>query len=124
MTFSRRTPDDARAAMSEALSELPGWIWDGQGDNPLFAFLEAADHILVTEDSANMAVEAASTGTPVHILPMVRIGKAAKFDRLHADLAARGATRPFDGTLATWSYEPLAETERAARAVLEAMAAR
>ena len=44
--------------------------------------------------------------------------------RLHADLQAHGAARPFDGTLAPWSYEPLDETDRAARAVLEAMRTR
>src|SRR5690606_3575499 len=99
-------------------------IWDGTGANPYFAFLHFADHVLVTEDSANMAAEAASTGKPVHILPMVPLKPAGKFARLHADLRARGAARPFDGSLKAWSYEPLNETERAARAVLQARAAR
>ncbi|MFK0298256.1 mitochondrial fission ELM1 family protein [Brevundimonas sp. NPDC090276] len=124
LTFSRRTPQTAQAIMTERLSALPGWIWDGSGDNPLFAMLDAADHVLVTEDSANMATEAASTGKPVHILPMIPLKPAGKFARLHADLAAHGAARPFDGTLDSWSYTPLNETERAAKAVLEAMAAR
>ena len=43
---------------------------------------------------------------------------------LSGNLEAQGAARPFDGTLEGWSYAPLNETERAARAVLEAMAAR
>lgn len=124
LTFSRRTPEAAKAVMTERLSSLPGWIWDGTGDNPLFAMLDAADHVLVTEDSANMATEAASTGKPVHILPMVALKPAGKFARLHADLAAHGAARPFDGALDAWSYEPLNENERAARAVLEGMRAR
>ena len=121
LTFSRRTPDAARAVMTERLSGLPGWIWDGEGANPLFAFLNAADQILVTEDSANMAAEAASTGKPVHVLPMVALKPPGKFARLHADLEERGMTRPFDGVLESWTYEPLAETDRAARAVLNAM---
>ena len=124
LTFSRRTPQAAKAVMTARLSDLPGWIWDGDGDNPLFGFLHFADHILVTEDSANMAAEAASTGKPVHILPMVPLKSGDKFARLHDDLAERGATRPFDGTLDDWTYAPLAETERAARAVLEAMGTR
>ena len=65
-----------------------------------------------------MAAEAASTGAPVHILPMIPLKPADKFSRLHADLRARGAARPFDGSLASWTYEPLAETDRAAREVL------
>ena len=121
LTFSRRTPEAAKQAMTARLAGLPGMIWDGTGPNPYFAFLHFADQVLVTEDSANMAAEAASTGKPVHILPMVPLKPAGKFARLHADLRARGAARPFDGTLDGWSYEPLNETERAARAVLERM---
>ena len=121
LTFSRRTPLAARAVMTERLRDLPGWIWDDEGSNPLFAFLNAADHILVTEDSANMAAEAASTGKPVHILPMVALKPPGKFARLHADLEARGAARPLDGSLATWAYAPLTETDRAAHEVLKAM---
>ena len=124
LTFSRRTPETAKAVMTERLSALPGWIWDGSGDNPLFAMLDAADHVLVTEDSANMATEAAATGKPVHVLPMIALKPPGKFARLHADLEAHGAARPFDGTLEPWTYAPLNETERAAAAVLEAMAAR
>ncbi|MNQ38295.1 hypothetical protein D3C85_518650 [compost metagenome] len=124
LTFSRRTPEAAQAVMTERLSALPGWIWDGSGDNPLFAMLDAADHVLVTEDSANMATEAAATGKPVHILPMIPLKPAGKFARLHADLEAHGAARPFDGSLAPWTYAPLNETERAAAAVLEAMQTR
>ncbi|CAN5323648.1 mitochondrial fission ELM1 family protein [soil metagenome] len=124
LTFSRRTPEAARIVMTDRLAGLPGMIWDGTGENPLFAFRDAADHILVTEDSANMAAEAASTGKPVHILPMVALKPPGKFAALHADLEDHGATRPFDGTLEGWTYAPLAETDRAARAVLEAMSAR
>jgi mitochondrial fission protein ELM1 len=124
LTFSRRTPEAAKAVMTERLSALPGWIWDGTGDNPLFAMLDAADHVLVTEDSANMAAEAASTGKPVHILPMIALKPAGKFARLHADLEAHGAARSFDGSLDGWTYAPLNETGRAARAVLEAMRTR
>jgi len=123
LTFSRRTPEAAKQVMTARLSALPGLIWDGTGPNPYFAFLHFADHVLVTEDSANMAAEAASTGKPVHILPMVALKPAGKFARLHADLRDRGAARPFDGTLEGWSYESLNETERAARAVLERLAA-
>jgi len=124
LTFSRRTPEAAKAVMTERLSGLPGWIWDGTGDNPLFGFLHFADHVLVTQDSANMAAEASSTGKPVHILPMVALKPAGKFARLHEDLQSQGATRPFDGALDRWTYAPLAETDRAAHAVLEAMRAR
>ena len=109
----------SRAAMTERLARLPGWIWDGEGENPYFAFLAAADVVLVTEDSANMAVEAASTGKPVLRLELE--GGSPRFDRLHAELEALGAQRPFVGSFETWTSPPLRETERAARAVLDAL---
>lgn len=121
LTFSRRTPEAARAVMTARLANLPGMIWDGASPNPYFAFLNAADHILVTEDSANMAAEAASTGKPVHILLTIALKSGDKFSRLHADLQQRRAARPFDGTLDSWTYEPLEETARAARTVLARM---
>ena len=124
LTFSRRTPDAARAVMVDRLGKLPCLIWDERSPNPYFAFLGAADHVLVTEDSANMAAEAAATGRPVHVLPMLARKPGGKFARLHADLEDRGATRPFTADLPVWTYPPLAETDLAARAVLEAMAAR
>jgi mitochondrial fission protein ELM1 len=122
VTFSRRTPDAARRVLHDRLATLPGMIWDGMGSNPYFAFLHAADHVLVTEDSANMAAEAASTGKPVHVLPMIPLKPAEKFARLHAALRANGAARPFDGTLETWTYPPLNETDRTAREVLKRLA--
>jgi mitochondrial fission protein ELM1 len=116
LTFSRRTPQAAQALIAARLRDLPGLIWDGKGENPYFAFLGAADHILVTEDSANMAAEAASTGKPVHILKMD--GASEKFARFHAELQLRGAARPYVGALESWTYEPLNETDRAATEVL------
>ncbi|MGC1304898.1 MAG: mitochondrial fission ELM1 family protein [Caulobacteraceae bacterium] len=120
LTFSRRTPEDAKAIMSERLRDLPGWLWDGEGANPYFAFLATADHVLVTEDSANMPTEAGATGKPVHLLPMD--GKQARKQRFHAELARLGVARPFSGKLEHWNYAPLRETDRAAAEVLKRMA--
>lgn len=122
MTFSRRTPPEAAAILRARLNGGPGLIWDGEGTNPLPAFLHAADHVVVTADSINMVAEAASTGKPVHIAAVD--GGQARKDRFHAALAERGAARPFTGALDTWSYAPIRETERAAAEVLARMAGR
>ncbi|ESQ75481.1 nucleoside-diphosphate sugar epimerase [Asticcacaulis sp. AC402] len=119
MTLSRRTPDDARAVFHDVLGDLPGFIYDGQGGNPYFAVLDAAEHILVTEDSVNMATEAAVTGKPVYRLAMDRLRAEGKFARFHDALEHRGIVRPFEGTLKTWTYTPLNETARAAAKVVE-----
>lgn len=123
LSFTRRTPGPARQAMRTALARLPGIIWDDQGENPYFAFLAAADAILITEDSTNLATDAAATGKPVHILPMVGRG-SDKFRKFHADLVRRGIARPFDDAFPAWAYAPLAETDRAARELLRRFDAR
>jgi mitochondrial fission protein ELM1 len=123
LSFTRRTPAPARDAMRAALGGLPGLIWDDQGENPYFGFLGLADVILITEDSTNLATDAAATGKPVYVLPMAGPG-SDKFRRFHAALAARGIARPFEGELASWSYAPLAETDRAAAELLRRFDAR
>jgi mitochondrial fission protein ELM1 len=116
LTFSRRTPANARALLTARLRDVPGMIWDGEGANPYFAFLAAADYLLVTEDSTNMAAEAASTGAPVFILKMD--GQSDKFALFHRQLEDLGAARPYAGALHGWSYAPLDETGRAADEVV------
>ncbi|MBS0359792.1 MAG: mitochondrial fission ELM1 family protein [Proteobacteria bacterium] len=122
LSFTRRTPAPARAILTEALADLPGWIWDDTGDNPYFAFLAAADHILVTEDSTNLATDAATTGRPVHVLGMA--GGGRKFERFQRDLAERGIARRFNGAFEEWRYPPLDETDRAAAELLRRFDAR
>ncbi|WP_417485015.1 mitochondrial fission ELM1 family protein [Maricaulis salignorans] len=113
ITASRRTPKALSDRLSQAFAGHPRvWLFDGEGENPYFAFLAAADWIFVTEESTNMLVEASATGKPVYALPMD--GSAGKFTRLHAALEAHGAMRPWLGRLEKWSYTPLAETDRAA----------
>jgi hypothetical protein len=110
-------PEPARRILTEGLAGVPGWIWDGEGDNPYFAFLAAADIILVTEDSTNLATDAATTGKPVHVLAMA--GGGRKFERFHEDLQRRGVAQPFAGELNHWSYPPLDETNRAAAELIQ-----
>ncbi|HXA41131.1 MAG TPA: mitochondrial fission ELM1 family protein [Phenylobacterium sp.] len=122
LSFTRRTPAAARAILTQGLADLPGWIWDGEGENPYFAFLAAADAILVTGDSTNLATDAAATGKPVHVLRMA--GGGGKFGRFHLDLQRRGIAQPFEGRFGDWRYPPLDETNRAARELLHRFDAR
>ncbi|WP_421790754.1 mitochondrial fission ELM1 family protein [Hyphobacterium sp.] len=112
ITTSRRTPAGLVRRLAE-LRERPNcWVYTGEGENPYFAFLAAADWIFVTEDSTNMLTEAAFTGKPVYSLPLE--GNPGKFRRLYAALESYGALRPFLGRLETWTYVPLNETGRIA----------
>jgi mitochondrial fission protein ELM1 len=121
-TLSRRTEQPARLQFRTWLAPHCAVYFEGEGINPYFAMLGAADHIFVTVDSVNMATEAAATAKPVHLLAVD--GSSGKHEPFLRSLARRGCTRPFIGRLETWSYAPLLETDRVAAAVLTAWAAR
>jgi len=117
LTVSRRTPGPIRERFGARFSGRDQvWYFNGEGDNPYFAFLAAADWIFVTEESTNMLVEAGATGKPVYVLPMT--GTPGKFAALHADLEAAGVMRPYLGQLDNWSYPRLNETDRVARELI------
>jgi len=122
VTLSRRTSAEARAVFTRELRPFTRLWYDGEGPNPYFAMLGTADVILVTADSANMAVEAAAVGKPLLIVTVD--GDAGKLTALHQALYDRGCARPFNGRLENWKPEPLRETDRAAAAVLQLMAQR
>lgn len=127
VTTSRRTGPLNVAALADALAGFGNLIfWDGtrQGDdaagrgpNPYFAFLAAADVIVVTPDSVSMASEAVATGKPVYVADLP--GGSTKFERFHQSLAAAGATRPFLGSFQRWDYPRFDDTAEAAQRVRE-----
>jgi len=119
VTPSRRTRTDSLAALSAAIKDVPHLVWDGTGDNPYFAFLGLADAIVATEDSVNMVTEAAGTGKPVYVQALR--GNSRRLARFHALMRERGATRPFEGKLESWTYAPVNDTELVAQAIRRAL---
>lgn len=117
LTTSRRTPPALAETLRSALGDR-AFVWEPGDDeaNPYPGLLGHVDAVLVTEDSVNMASEAASTGLPVHIFPISSV--APKIAQFHEDLAARGASRRFTGALTKWEYPPLAEATRLAKDLL------
>jgi mitochondrial fission protein ELM1 len=122
ITTSRRTGAENEAILKQALSGLPIFLWDGTGPNPYFGMLALADALIVTSDSVAMVSEAASTGKPVHVIDLP--GNAPKFTRFHDAIRAEGITRPFQGRLESWTYQPLHDTARLAARVRDVMASR
>lgn len=116
VTTSRRTDPVVTEALRDALPPDRHLLHDGTGENPYPAILGHAEAVLVTEDSVNMASEAASTGLPVHILRVSAPSKKAA--RFHEALEARGIARAFTGTVESWAYPPLAEADRLAGEIL------
>jgi mitochondrial fission protein ELM1 len=115
VTPSRRTGEENVAAIRKALAHVPGFVWDGTGDNPYFGILGSADVILVTGDSVNMITEACASGRPVYIYDPP--GGAKKFARFHQALTLRGYARFYEGSLEIKPVNRLDEMTRVARAV-------
>ena len=115
LTPSRRTHPAIVRILAGKLAGTGAEIWDGSGDNPYFDWLAIADTIVVTWDSVSMTSEALATGKPVYVLPLE--GASRRIDRFHAGLQADGYTRPFDGVLERWDYEPPDDTAAAAAAI-------
>ncbi len=108
ITASRRTGEEARAALLKGLGGHPHWFWDGTGANPYHGMLAWADYIMVTADSVSMLSDAGTTGKPVYMIPLE--GGAARLNAFHENLLKHGIVRPFDGTLDHWSYPPLRDS--------------
>lgn len=126
ITTSRRTPKYVVKALRSHYGKKDHvWLWANEktdGPNPYFAFLQAADAVLVTNDSTNMLSEAASAGKPILIFSLK--GRSTKFERLYDSLAGKGLARPFTGSLATWPVERLDETNRVAKEIVRRLYSR
>lgn len=115
---SNRTP----AAITDRLQAEFGsqhFLWDRKSENPYFAALALASHFVVTGDSVSMITEAASTGRPVFVQYLTEKRRASRFQVFHQMFADDGITRPFDGTLADWSYDPPNDTPKVAQLIQE-----
>ncbi len=129
VTASRRTGPEALAILRRALNDVPEcFFWDGTGANPYFDILNHADMLIVTEDSVNMASEAAATGKPVFVCDLTRKRRlkgllpprsTLKFDQFHKALLLYGVARPLppSGPLVHWDYPPLDPAEDALKAI-------
>ena len=122
VTPSRRTGADNEAILRARLSGPNAEVWDGNGENPYFAYLALADVIVCTCDSVSMVSEACSTGKPVYVIELD--GGSPKFRTFLDGLYRDGIARPFTGDLESWTYPALDETREIADAVRHRMLAR
>jgi mitochondrial fission protein ELM1 len=112
LTPSRRTSEDARAALHRAIAPLGGWVWNMDGENPYFGLLALADAIVVTEDSVSMVSEAVATAAPVLLAGLP--GRSRRIRRFNQYLQEDGRVRPFAGRLEVWPVTPIDDTQAAA----------
>lgn len=119
ITASRRTP----SALVAALRSLAGSnerivFWNGEGANPLAAYMALADELIVTADSTNMIGEAASTGRPIQIFHPT--GGHPKIERFIALLSQEARVGRFPNAPTSGTYPPINSTAEVADAVLAA----
>ena len=119
-TVSRRTPPVFAAQLRDALANMPGFSWNGEGANPYPGLLGWADRIVVTPDSVNMLSEACAVGVPVHTATTAPLPE--KIARFHAALRERGLLTEPDAQRA--DVPPLRETQAIAAELRTRMAAR
>lgn len=119
LSASRRTPPALVAAISDALTGVPGVRWRGAADgcNPYPGLLAWADRVIVSPDSVNMLSEAAAIGVPVHTLTLAPLPR--RLTRFHAALRAGGWLADLDDDSA-----PPAQPLREAAAIAAEVARR
>jgi mitochondrial fission protein ELM1 len=104
VTASRRTPEDLKAALMGIIAVQGGYYWEGEPPNPLLEMMASAEALVVSADSVNMLGEALVTGKPVLVFRPT--GGSRKRDEFLRGLHDAGFTRPFNGRLERYSYEP------------------
>ena len=83
ITASRRTGDDQEKILRHSVQNTAHHFWDGQGDNPYFDYLKAADYIICTNDSVSMLSEAIGTEKPTFVANIGTQGRRIEeFNRL------------------------------------------
>ena len=117
ITASRRTPPAlATALRSLAKDNRRITFWNGEGLNPLAAYMALADELIVTADSTNMIGEAATTGRPIQIFHPT--GGHPKIEAFIALLGKEARVGRFPDAPASGTYPPINSTANAADAVL------
>ncbi|PCI56142.1 MAG: hypothetical protein COB36_05005 [Alphaproteobacteria bacterium] len=115
ITCSRRTGAENQKILEAHLKNKANFFWDGQGKNPYLAMLGYADYILVTADSASMISESCTTGKPVYMIDLE--GGAKRISAFHSNIMRHGALKPFNGTLESFTYEPLNDAQMVAKEI-------
>ncbi len=108
VSTSRRTRDEAAAALFNEIGETPNSVfsWGNEGENPYFGYLACAEAVIVTGDSVSMCSEACAQENPVYIYAPRKL-VAHKHAKLHKELYERGFARRLEGVLENWTHPPL-----------------
>lgn len=117
ISFSRRTPDRAKAIIKDNMPPstiIYDPIIDKTKPNPYFGMLAEADYIISTADSISMCSEAASTGKPLYIFCPNNFTsyKHLSFIQQLIDLGLAKSLNKYITYLEKYNYIPLNEVTK------------
>ncbi len=109
--------------VSQLLQEFGSsqYVWDLVSPNPYGEALALCSHLVVTCDSVSMISEAAATEKPLYIAYLAESRVARRLGKFHRAFESAGIARPFDGTLADWTYVSPDPTGAVAAVIRERM---
>lgn len=107
VTNSRRTPNEALAALLDEVAGLDCRFFDWQQTGPDVypALLAHGDLFVATGDSVSMCSEASYTGKPL-LVDMNDCATEIYHRNIIGTLIAYGAARPLSDTFQPWTYTP------------------
>lgn len=109
ITTSRRTGDENKKILRDALGGPNIYFWNEADENPYFGILAWADALIVTSESMSMVSEAATTGKPVYTVNLN--GGKPRHVKMQDNLRKKGIIRNFSGQIDEWTYKPLNDAE-------------
>lgn len=123
VTNSRRTPNEALAALLDEVSCLDCRFFDWQQADPdLYpALLAHGDLFITTGDSVSMCSEASYTGKPL-LVDMNDCATEIYHRHIIGKLIAYGAAKPLSDTFQPWTYTPPDPTGAVVAAIRERLA--
>jgi mitochondrial fission protein ELM1 len=112
VTPSRRTDPAALRILGDAVQQVGGFVWDGEGENPYVGLIACADSLVVTMDSVSMMSEAVAGFAPVTVFPLP--GRSTRISTFVEEMELAGRVRVLEADEARlqhpWPVTPLDDT--------------
>ena len=103
ISSSRRTPKKLILGMQNLIKGKPHYFYDGNGENPYYAFLAISDAALVTPDSVNMISETLIANLPTYIFNLK--SKSKRIKRFLSTLENEKYIKKFDETIEIYDFK-------------------
>lgn len=103
ISSSRRTPKKLILGIQNLIKGKPHYFYDGNGENPYYAFLAISDAALVTPDSVNMISETLIANLPTYIFNLKC--KSKRISSFLSTLEDEKYIKKFDETIEIYDFK-------------------